>query len=250
MFARSDSGLLVPQEQRVVCPNDPDYELPISIVDPTGFTENDMELVQAMAMYSPRSTFKAGDLAYITDIPMHIKHRHRIIPRIWKVRFVISAWAYELCAIAMQHGGNLGMDRAISLLEDQKLSREQYRKPVIFAHGYPHGKYPRTAAWLPERTIKKFIYREPNAPWQTIVEEAGAKYIGYDPSRVETSFMFSLAPEDYGSGSNIGRPFQHEEAVTHAMCSSGLEETLFIPIILGEKSKVRDLDPDHDSFGS
>lgn len=239
----------VSDEPKVVCPSDPNYELPISIVDSMRLTQNDEELIQAMAQHRPRTKFKPGDLAYLTDIPFHIRTRNTVIPQVWKIRFIVTAWAYELMVVAMEHGGNIGMDHAISLLQRTKYDESQNRKPVIYAHGYPHGHYPNTAAWMPERTLKRLVFREPNAQWQQVVEEAGASFFGYDKERIATSFTFPMAPDDYSHGANIGRPFQHEEEVTHTACLSGLEEHLFVPLRVGG-GKRPVLDAHHDVFSS
>lgn len=242
-------SIYIPEEPKIVCPEDPDYELPISIVDPRGITENDEELIQAMAQHSPKTRFKAGDLGYLREVPFNLRTRNAVIPRIWKVRFVITAWAYELLATAMNHGGNIGMDRALSLLEHINFNPMHTKKPMIYAHGYPHGVHPATAAWIPERALRRLVFREQNMPWYGVLEEAGANFYGYDTDKIPTSFHFSLAPDDYRSGSNIGKPFHHEEDVTHLLASNGLEEHMFVPIILGEKKRPT-LDPDHDVFGT
>lgn len=243
------SDLILLDEPRIVCPNDPNYELPISIVDRNALTPNDEELIQAMAQHRPKTKFASGDFGYLRDIPFHLKRRQSAVPQIWKVRFVITAWAYELMALAMQHGGNLGMDRAIALLERSGYDETQNRKPMIYAHGAPHGVHPNTAAWIPERSLRRLMYRDQNIAWRSIIEEAGAQYYGYDPEKIPTSYAFSLAPDDYSHGANIGRPFTHEEDVTHRMCLGGLEEHLFVPIRIGGKRPV-ELPQDHDVFVS
>ena len=243
-----ENHIYIPDEPRIVCPSDPDYELPISIVDATGLTQNDEELIQAMAQHRPKTKFKPGDLAYIKEVPYTLKSRSPIIPQVWKIRFVITAWAYELMCLAVNHGGDLGMDRAISLLEMQRFDETQNRKPVIYAHGYPHGYYPNTAAWIPERALRRLIYREPNARWQQVIEEAGSRFYGYDKDRIPTSFAFPIAPDDYSHGANIGRPFRHEEDVTHTACLGGLEEHLFVPLRIGSSKRPPRLDDDHDVF--
>ncbi len=241
--------IYVPEEPKIVCPKNTNYVLPVSIVDPLSLTPNDEELLQAMAQHSPKTKFKAGDLAYLREVPMSRKTRCAIIPRVWKIRFIVTAWAYELMGVAMNHGGNVGMDRAITLLEATHFDPEDARRPMIYAHGYPHGLYPRTAAWIPERVLRRIVLQEQNEPWRDVVESAGANFYGYDAERIPTSFVFSQAPDDYGSGSNIGKPFEAEEPITHAACLAGLEEYLFVPIVQGERKKApAALARDHDAF--
>ncbi len=244
--------IIMPEEPKIVCPADPNYELPISIVDPKEITPEDEELLQAMAQHRPKTKFKPGDLAYLTEIPFQLRRsRGLALPRIWKVRFAISAWAYELMCVAMEHGGygtKLGMDRAIALLERTHFDESKARNPMLYAHGYPHGIYPSTAAWLPARALRPLTFREPNVAWRTVIEEANAPYYGYDSDKLPIPFYFSVAPDDYSTGQNIGHPFLHEEAVTHAACTLGLEEHLFVPIIIGASKKPRPLDQDHDVF--
>lgn len=241
------TDLYIPDEPRIVCPNDPSYELPISIVDKNALTQNDEELIQAMAQHRPKTRFRAGDFGYLREIPFHLKRRHHALPQIWKVRFVITAWAYELMSVTMAHGGNIGMDRAIALLDRSGYDASQNRKPMIYAHGAPHGNYPNTAAWLPERALRRLMYNDRNIGWQHIIEEAGAQYYGYDAEKIPTSFAFSLAPDDYSHGSSIGKPFLHEEDVTHRMCLGGLEEHLFIPLLVQGQKRAA-LDPNHSVF--
>jgi hypothetical protein len=245
-----ESRIIMPQEPRIVSPDCPDYQLPICVVDPQALTLEDEEFLQTMANYAPRSRFKPGDLALLQDIPLQFRNRRIAVPQVWKVRFVVSAATFELMNIRVQYG-NIGMDRATSLLEAQRgITPNRYRSPVIYAHGYPHGTNPSTAAWIPERVLRRLVLREPNASWVDIVTSAGAEYLGYDSARIPSSFIFPLAPDDYSHGSNIGKPFDHEEDVVHSACLAGLEEYLFVPIILGERRKSAVLDADHDVFAT
>lgn len=230
MLTRIHRPFFEAEEPLVVCPTKPTYKLPIAIIDPHGFTENDASLVQAMASYAPQCRFQAGDLVMLTEVPGHLLRRGAVLPRIWKIRFIVTRYAYELMQIAWQHGGNIGMDRGISLLERHRVDSSEYRKPVIFAHGYPHGMWPGTATWLPVRVLMRAPFREDNVQWRQIVESAGADFLGYDPERAQASIGFPVAPDDYSMGQNIGKPFDHEENVTHAACLSGLEEAMMVPI--------------------
>jgi hypothetical protein len=108
--------------------------------------------------------------------------------------------------------------------------------------------YPNTAAWLAEWNLKRLVLRDPIQPWRGIVEEAGAQFYGYDSSTLPQPYTFELAPDDYSHGSNLGRPFMHEESNVETLCISGLEDHLFDPIVIGRKRKLRRLDQDHDIF--
>jgi hypothetical protein len=240
---------IVIEEPRIVCPTDPSYELPISIIDSRSLTQHDEELIQAMAQHRPRTRFKAGDYAYIKEIPYYLKRRHLELPQIWKIRFVITAWAFELMSLAMERGGNIGMDQAIALLDKTGFDpAAQNREPIIYAHGAPHGNYPNTAAWIPERVLRRLMFHEKNVPWTTVLHDARAPYYGYDPDKIATPYCFSLAPDDYSMGQKIGKPLQHEEDITHRMCLAGLEESLMIPIRTDGSRKRAALDRHHDVF--
>lgn len=242
------STIYVPEEPRIVCPSDPSYELPISIVDKRCLTQNDEELIQAMAQHRPKTKFRPGDIGYLREIPFNLKRKSNTLPHLWRVRFVITAWAYELMATAMRFGGNIGMDRAIALLEKSGYDYSQNRKPMIYAHGHPHGTWPNTAAWIPERVLQRMMFNLPNRPWVDEVTDAGAEFYGYDSEKIPTAFTLSLAPDDYSHGSNLGRPFEYEEAITHQMCLSGLEEHLFVPLRAEPTKRPAALDPHHDVF--
>lgn len=217
-------------EPRIVCLEDPSYEIPLAIVDPHGITENDQEMINGCAMYAPKTRLKRGDLVMLKEVPFQLRRRGARLPRVWKIRYVATAWAYELISQNWQHGGNLGFDRACAQIDRSGFTPADYRKPVIYAHGYPHGFWPGSATWLPERVLMKAPFREDNATWRDIVNSAGADFYGYDAEKIPSSFAFAFAPDDYSNGQNIGKPFDHEENVTHAMCLSGLEETMFLPI--------------------
>lgn len=236
------------EEPRIVCPNDNNYQLPVSIVGGTGLTMQDEELLQTMAEYSPRTKFKPGDYAWLQEVPYHLKRRHETLPQIWEIRFVVSAWAYELMMTRHHNGAPMGMDRAIHLVSEMRgLKEHQYRSPMIYAHGACHGTHPNTAAWLPERVLRKLVFRSPRVTWPEVVEEAGAWFQGYDPDKLAAPFVFSMAPDDYSHGKNIGKPMLHEESTVHAACCAGLEEALMVPLIV-KSNKRAAIDPHHDAF--
>lgn len=243
------NNILIPAEPRIVCPEDPSYVLPLSISDQIGLTPQDEELIVAMAMYAPKTRLRGGDICELTTVPLALKRRYNVLPRFWEVRFVISAWAYESMAAIWKHGGELGMDRLFSILAEQHGFHEtQYRSPVIYAHGHPHGRNPDSAVWLPERVLRRTVVREHLEPWRSVIEHAGARYAGYDPSKMPSRFHFSLAPDNYSSGSNIGKPFNYEEATAETMHAMGLGEFYDVPLIVGGKKTARVIDRDHDVY--
>lgn len=238
-----------PVEPRIVCPEDPRYTLPVSVFDMNSLTPRDEELISAMAMYAPKGKIKAEDICELRFVPMGLKRRFAVLPRFWKVRFVISAWSYEAMLAAMQHGGEIGMDRLFAIINDQRgFTEDQYRTPVIYAHGHPHGRNPGTAVWLPERALRKTVIRESNASWQGIIEDAGARYMGYDVDKMPMTYAFSVSPDNYSDGANIGRPFQHEEATVETMHMLGLGELYEVPLIVhGKKTSAR-IEADHEVY--
>jgi hypothetical protein len=193
---------------------------------------------------------RSGDICELKEVPIALRRRYNVLPRFWEVRFVISGWAFEAMAAALRYGGEIGMDRLFALIMEQRgFHASQYRTPVVYAHGHPHGKNPDSAVWLPERALRKTIVREAIQPWQSVIEHAGARYAGYDPDKLPTRFHFSLAPDNYADGSNLGRPFDYEEATAQTMHLLGLGELYDVPLIIGgKKTAVRPIDRDHDVY--
>lgn len=243
-------AIIVPAERRIICHDHEDYSLPLSILQEEFLTSDDEEVMQALAAYRPRTKIKAGDFVMLEEVPIWLKNRP-IQPRCWKVRFVITVYAYHLMLLVEHYGGKLGLDRAISLLESQPHpAPRDYRKPMVYGHGYPHGEYPDTAAWLPESMLRRTIYTETQMPWQDIVNEAGAEYRGFDTDQFKSRFVLDFAPDNYKQGSNLGRPFRAEEPLVHTLHFLGLGEMLEVPHIIGEPDRVRPLDRDHPIYNT
>jgi hypothetical protein len=237
-----------PKSRRVVCHDHEDYNVPVAILDEKMLTMDDEELMQAMARYKPRTRFKEGDFVILTEIPDHLRWRETL-PRCWKVRFVVTYWSYNLMCIT-QSGGAVTLSQAINILENHKAlhGATEFRKPMIYAHGYPHGEYPDTAAWLPEAMLRRTVFKETTSPWQDIVEEARAPYLGYDTDKVPTRFVLEYAPRNYRSGENLQRPFIAEEPLVNTLYFAGLEEMLEVPYVIGEQDRVARIDEDHDIY--
>lgn len=240
-------GIVIPTERRIICADDESYTLPINILDERALTEFDEELLLAMAEYKPRTKLREGDFVILTEIPEWLRTKP-ILPRCWKVRFVVTYWAYDLMKVAYQYGGAMSVSQAKSMLRQGSLRQRHYdpRTPMVFGHGYPHGMYPDSAAWLPERALRRTLFRENAMPWWEIVHEAGSQYRGYDEELGR--FLLDLAPDNYAGGTNIGKPFVKEEPLVDTLHFAGLEELLEIPYVIGEHRRIKEIDRDHDIF--
>lgn len=238
------------QETIIRAPDSPDYELPVVLIDHRSVTPQDEEMLQLLAEHPPHSRFKRGDIALLHgDIPHKMRLRMEKIPRAWEVRFVVSRWAMELMLTLHSQIQVGGADHLRAIIESHGgLSAPKYSEPILYCHGYPHGMYPNTTAYLREWNVKRLTVRDPVQPWRHIVEEAGAQFYGYDSSQLVRPYNFELAPDDYSKGASLKHPFQHEEPNVEMLCLSGLEEYLFDPIIIGQKRRVKTLDEDHDIF--
>jgi len=223
-------------------------DLPITIVDQSSMTMADEEMIVAFGEHMPESKFHPGDLGYLTEATSYLKQRGKTLPRLWQVRFIISMWQHELMALAHTHNGLMGIDHAHSLLQSRGMVEMNYRKPMLYCHAFPHGMYPDTAAWIPERALRKISFREQNQQWQRILDEAKAPFVGYDTSHLMAPYIYDLAPDRYSSGENLGRPFSFEEATVHTAALLGLEEVMFRPVDAYYINSNRIIDPQHDIF--
>ena len=209
-----------------------EYRLPMHILSPQSFTEEDGEFLDAMREYDPATNLKPGDVVRILEVPPYLRNKlrfeRRLVPVFWKVRFVVSAWAFELHNMAHALPTRFaGIDHAVNMMEvESKLEERHYQKPFVYAHAMPHGKWPDTAAWFPGRVLRKATVREANPGWDMVLDEAKAPFLGYDEEALLRPFVLPLAPDLYGDGENIGKPFNHEEATIHTMCLLGMEDFL------------------------
>ncbi len=202
------------------------YTAPIRILDPTSVRYQDEELLLAFDEYPPKTKFKPGDLAIIQDVPEYLALRCTDIPNIWQIRFVISTWMFELMRL-VHSDDPVGIDHAVCLLEERfGLTPERYFRPVIYAHGFPHGLNPDSATWFPERALRRIALRSSNEDWPVILDAARAPLLGYDESRMIAPYNFDVAPDLYANGESLGRPFHFEEAAVHSAALLGLEEAL------------------------
>jgi hypothetical protein len=248
--ARGDHGLVLRRG---------DYTLPLNIIDPSGLTPSDGEFIDLMLEHQPKTSLKEGDIVKLKEVPPYVRSRlnmqRRLIPVFWKVRFIVSAWAFEVHNLAHHYPDSVaGIDHAVAMLESQgQLPEDRYTKAVVYAHAMPHGMWPDTAFWFPRRVLKKVTFREMNPGWPTVLDEAKAPFVGYDDEQIARPFIFDMAPDLYGDGENIGKPFEHEEETVHTMCLLGME-----PFLLGDYADGVDpyyfserkplIDPEHDIF--
>lgn len=232
-------------------------DLPITIVDPNSLTIADEEMLLAMVEHPPKTDFRPGDLGYLTEAPPYLRNTKKLIPRMWQVRFIISAWQYELMTLVQSQPTVHGIDHAIALLEQQGFAPSKYRRPVLYCHAFPHGLYPDSAAWMPETVyrdgawrplLRKVVFREHNQQWQSILDEAKAPFVGYDGSNLMVPYIYDVAPDLYSDGENLGRPFSFEEATVHTAALLGMEEVLFRPVDPYYINNDHVVDPAHDIF--
>jgi hypothetical protein len=250
IIASPDPYYIQEYQTQIIASPTSEYELPIVLIDPRSITPQHEELLSTLAEYAPRTRFKRGDLAMLRgEVPKKVAMVQDRIPRVWEVRFVVSKWAMEAMLTLHSRLDVNGADHLRAMIESHGgLPEYQYEQPVIYAHGYPHGMYPNTAAWLGEWNLKRLVLRDPIVAWRNVVEEAGASFYGYDSNGLTQPFHFEVAPDDYSHGSNLGRPFLHEEPNVESLCISGLEEYLFDPIVLGQRRRMKKIDRDHDIF--
>ena len=241
--------IVIPVDRRLIPSDDEEYSLPINMLT-DGTTEGEEELLAALTLYRPATRFREGDLAILLEVPSHLRKRP-VVPRIWKVRFVVTRWAWDLMKVATLHGGNLTASQAIMLLESYKhLEQHEYRRPLIFATGYPQGDYENSAAWLPEPLLKRLIRRETTQSWERILYNAHADYRGYDTEQFRTNFVLDLEPNNYKDGRSLQRPFDEELPLVHVLHSAGLGPYLELPYINNEPDRLQPLDPEHDQLAS
>lgn len=189
----------------------------------------DEDLIQALDAYPPKTRFKPGDIASIIDAPEYLLARRRMLPRYWQIRFVVSAWAYELMRLRHNNQGITiyGLDHAAALIEERRgLLPQRYARPIIYAHGFPHGAYPDTACWFAERCLRKLPLRGPTENWELILDEAKAPFLGYNGELLAAPFTFDIAPDLYSSGENLGSPFIFEETAFHTASLLGMEQRM------------------------
>ncbi len=238
--------IIAPTQNLIVEHPDEDYALPLHVLDERLLESTDEDLVKAIGRYKPQTRIRPGDLVLLAPpLPAYLARREKL-PEVWKVRFVLSEWGWNLIRVIRQFallGQDLGLDQAVSFIEgDRKSYSQHYHRPMFYAHGYPHGRWPDSAAWLPEFNLCRTIYNESNESWEQIVDRAGARYLGYDTSNDPSPLRLDLAPLNYQDGANIGKPFAPEEPLVHALACLGWEKRLFSEIKPAELDRQSILD--------
>lgn len=238
-------------ERRIVCNEEEDYSFAINIFNKLGTNEMDEELLQAMLLYRPDTRFKDGDFALLMEYPNYLIRKFKgLVPRVWKIRMVITSWAWDLLKVASVHQGVITAKQAIRLLESQRGLGEftHWGHPLIFATAFPQGWYPNSAAWIPDRFMRRLIRRQAHQKWSVMLPEQKADYRGYDTDTIRTNFMFDLEPARYQDGRDIGRPLEAEEAMVQTLYLSGLGPYMELPYKANEADRLPSIEEDHDEF--
>lgn len=240
--------VVIPQERRLILPEDGDgdYSIPINVLHSQRLEMGDELLLHEMARYKPDTRLREGDFVLLMARPPWMTAP--VVPRTWKVRFVVTLWAWQLMKAATECGGAISLDEAVWLLETaSKQTSQRANKAMIFATSYPIGKYPKTVQWLPEQLTRRTTFREPTQNWNEIINELGADYRGYEVDD-DRNFVLDLEPNDYNLGKSLDRPLRAEEAMTHDLYLAGLEDWIEFPYEANEPDRLAPLDPEHDIF--
>lgn len=219
------------------------------LADELGPREEDFLFL--MAEYPPDTKLKHGDIVFLTHVPPRIREDDWFnefgVPRYWKVQFVVSMYQYEL-HVAMQTF-MFDSDQAVTYLERTGcLHPREYRKPMVYAHGFPHGDNPNTAQWFPERILRRLVLRTADVDWEPTLDEFKTPFEGYASHECRGGFVLDLAPDLYGEDCElIGGPLSHEESTFDTAAKMGLEESMMVKRTARDYEKVyRYSDPDHD----
>lgn len=208
-----------------------DYRFPIAIVNPDETDEYHIGVLDTAMHITPMTKFKEGDLAMILgEVPGYIRKKYqearRGIPRVWKIRYVVSMWTLNVMRMVQAGEQIWGVDHAMAMLEADGINERELPRALLYAHGYPHALYPNTAQWFTADALKKIALREPNVTWPVVLDGAKTRFQAYtDPGNL----VLDLAPDRYGEGQRLTRPFEHEETTTHIAASLGLEEAMWRP---------------------
>ncbi len=238
-------------QRQFITDDDEKYVLPVNLVSERPLTLQDEELLYVLVRYPPRTRLREGDIVMLNKVPLYLRNKlpHEFLPRFWKVRFVISRYAFDIVRMAIHRQGYITLTEAKALVEHYRInSQRDGRSPIVYMHGYPHGEYPDTAVWAYEHSVDPTIFREKSMIWEEIVHEAEAPFEGYDLEKIALPFTLDIAPDHYGKGQNIGHPFRKEEPLVQTMYNNGLEKLLEVPHVLYGTDPIVPLDRDHDIY--
>jgi len=226
---------------------------PLIYLNEYGPSEAELEIIDNMDSYPPDTKFKQGDIAFLKSPPPWLrwemagpKWAHFGIPQVWQVRFVISTFQFEMHRMVHEHAEmGLGLDQAHNFLEEGpgSLPRHHYRNPIVYAHAFPHGYYPNTCHWFPERVLKRLVLRAPTENWEPILDEFNTPFTGYDPTRFNAGFVLDMAPDRYDIAQDLQRPLTAEEGSFHSACLLGLEQHMVNPML-----NPVEIDPEEECF--
>lgn len=201
-------------------------------------TPDEEQLLTALERVPPATGWAKGDIGILSRIPRSLQH-HELLPRYWHVRFVISKWCYLAFAKAVELKRNGDWELAIEHYGDILAALKELvdvknvggmSAAVLYAHGYPHGRYPDTAAWFVPQHLRRMPFRLMDERWEHVLDEAKAPFVGHDPLLTSTGVCLDLAPAQYSIGENIGAPFTFEEGLFHDMALLGHEEGAMTPV--------------------
>lgn len=212
-----------------------DYRVPISIINPENTNEYHVGVIDTVQHITPMTRFKEGDLVAIKDgvpIPGYVRNmfasQGMMIPRVWMVRHVVSMWALNI--MRMIHAGEqvFGIDHASAKLEADGMVAKDFPRALVYAHGFPHAFSPNTATWFVPEVLRKCGLRGSTVTWPHVLDAAKTNFVGWDTGG--SALTIDLAPDNYGLGEKLKRPFEHEEGLVHIAATLGMEEAMWRPL--------------------
>jgi hypothetical protein len=213
----------------------------IRIPNINDLTPEDEQILLELDLYPPQTQFRPGNIFRLKTVPPELVASRRPIPVFWQVRFVVSLWAYEMMAQSY-NGVTGGVDRLVATLDAQRIPPTKYRRPYVYAHGFPHALNPDTAHWFFNvKALEKVVFRDPTQDWPVILDEASAPYCPH----YRAPFVFDLAPSRYDLGQKRRNPFSFEDSTVHSMALMGFESHLFSHFDPQGIERVF-IDPEHD----
>lgn len=215
------------------------YKLPLRVFDDSRDVENEI-VIDTMMMYPPSTRVEPGTLVTLKAVPSRLQRGlfcvGGYLPSVWKVRYTISLWGYTVMKEAQSErywdDGYFRFDLLIDHVSAM-LPQGSWKQSLAYVHAMPHGMYPDSALYVPERHLQIVPgvadgNAETLAPWEEITDEANTHFLGYDVSRHFTGIDLDMAPDDYCAGEPVG-VFVHEEPTIHTLCILGFEEDLMVP---------------------
>lgn len=210
------------------------------------FTPDEMDIIKNLREFPPRTNLGRGDLVMLKHLPTKQWLDFTKVPRVWQVRFVVSAYQFHMHSI-VHEDPSVGLDQAVAMLE-QNLHHHRYEQPMVYCHAFPHGHYPNTAQWFPEHALRQIVLRAPNENWELLLDEFQTPFYGFDTDYLRGRFVFDMAPDLYGRAKNNNKPLRPEEETFHSACLLGLEEIMMKPVEPKAPKTIKRIDPEHPVF--